>query len=772
MANISRTFLQLNSLDSCHAQAIPVHKAFNEEMYYSQHRNFNHPVYGKVELLKENLTSRLIMAISSIFTDRKDAATYISCLQARMTLNHQNLLYLLDYACLPKIKLCSTDFKITAYLEFPLTNLARDIKERQTREEYFTVDEITGLVSQLIEVLAHLHSRDLFHGNICPKMVQHRRANKLFILLDHFTETRSLENFHREQVILSDDIFLAPELHTAILENMYNPEQKRAIDYTKCDVFSLGLLILHIGLMKSVQDIYTQDQGINREKLEAYIKLFEANFCDKKVILLDLVKMMLQICPENRPRISKLRDILKVSFENSKSTPNSINLANGKIISSKKNNEIPKDDSKGRTDSIGLSNNYPSTKRSPSPLTFRVFENSNVSNPAPKEESKKILNQQQKLNKSIIAEDHFFMKDFTQKNHNPNIIDISLDKIAFQNHLREKPIKNNENSKTMESFVCLYKHVQPVRLEKNTRHQLYLNTSKPNIQPLLSPCNSNVSFELPKQKSIVFPQQNYPSNKVTLQQTPTHVSISNTHRSSSTQFAIPLNEQLRRASNNAYNVNLQPNGLNQNCFTNFSHRRNTTENLKAQNSSNIYQLSVNERHKIDFKQVYSPRPDLLVNNVQLYHSPRIISVDELQREHRSILPNKDFENIYVNHHRLHTDTSVQRNPFSDCTNQNISTNHTNVHIRPQKMKIFQSSGVFAKEKARENDSRKFSNDVYFLKKQATGYLTQQKNITNFNQNSTGTASIRTVSREERVLQPRIYTNNRMTTSRDNIYMPK
>jgi hypothetical protein len=314
MADIARTFLDKNAeTEGPPIYENPSKKDFENEIYYTTYRSFNHPIYGKVQLYKENSMNRVIMGIPIISTDKNEAAETIECLKIRENLNHPHLLHMLDYSCLPKIGLCSSDYNIKAFFDFPLTNLSKDVKERQTKSEYYHPEELTTLISQMLKVFSHLHGKGVFHGNVCPRTIQHRKATKNFVLLDHFGEKRTIEKFHQEQMILSDEVFLAPEVYRMVSDDFMNPNTIEVVsDFYKTDIFSFGMVILYLGVLKSIQDIYSGEGDISKEKLEAHISLFEQRYIQKCPFLVPFLKLMLTINPDNRPIINELQTSFKI----------------------------------------------------------------------------------------------------------------------------------------------------------------------------------------------------------------------------------------------------------------------------------------------------------------------------------------------------------------------------------------------------------------------------------------------------------------------------
>lgn len=284
-------------------------KVFEDDIFYVPYRKFQHPIYGKLNLYRETTTNRIIMANSENFDNFDAAKDAIAILKARQKLNQSNLIYLFDFSGQKIQNFCSTTFIITKYLEFPLTSLSKDIRERQTKDEYFTPREISLLTSQMLKVLSHLHSKDVYHGNVSTVSIQHRRANQMFVLLDYINSNDDLTSFHSKNQMDTFESFVSPELYTELSES-----HGINVDPFKNDLFSLGMVILSTGLLKPVQDCYRSGGYFDETSLERLMKQFKTKYDNSEYCISGTLELLLKIDPRQRINATAAREHFNTSL--------------------------------------------------------------------------------------------------------------------------------------------------------------------------------------------------------------------------------------------------------------------------------------------------------------------------------------------------------------------------------------------------------------------------------------------------------------------------
>lgn len=75
------------------------------------------------------------------------------------------------------------------------------------------------------------------------------------------------------------------------------------MNHHKNDVFCLGLSILELGLLRSVDNVITSDNFLDRGRLKKYISQFKKEYSFNP-FLIKVVEYMLEIEPSRRPTFS------------------------------------------------------------------------------------------------------------------------------------------------------------------------------------------------------------------------------------------------------------------------------------------------------------------------------------------------------------------------------------------------------------------------------------------------------------------------------------
>ena len=285
---------------------------FEDDLSYTPYRKFQHQIYGKLDLFRETSTNRIIMSSTESFDSFETVRDAIAVVKARETLNQPSLLYLIDFAVQKRTNFCSTLYLVTKYLEFPLTNLSKDIRDRKTRDEFYSHKEIGLVINQMLSVLANLYEKRVFHGNISTFTIQHRKANQMFVLLDYFNMEDDLLEFHQQNTSLGSDNFNSPELH--FNKNQY---AKKPINGFKNDIFSLAMVVLSMGLLSSVQDCYLEKGQFDWQYLDTLKMHFEKKYGGPNSALVQSLRLMLQEQPAKRQDAKTIRDSFRLSLSKS-----------------------------------------------------------------------------------------------------------------------------------------------------------------------------------------------------------------------------------------------------------------------------------------------------------------------------------------------------------------------------------------------------------------------------------------------------------------------
>lgn len=285
---------------------------FEDDLSYTPYRKFQHQIYGKLDLFRETSTNRIIMSSTESFDSFETVRDAIAIIKARETLNQPSLLYLIDFAVKKMTNFCSSSYLVTKYLEFPLTNLSKDIRDRKSRDEFYSHKEIGLVINQMLSVLANLHEKRVFHGNISTLTIQHRKANQMFVLLDYFNMDDDLLDFHQQNTGHGSDNFNSPELH-------FNKNKlgKKPLNGFKNDIFSLAMVVLSMGLLSSVQDCYLESGQFDWEYLDTLKMHFEEKYGGPNSALVQSLRLMLEEQPTKRQDAKTIRESFRLSLSKS-----------------------------------------------------------------------------------------------------------------------------------------------------------------------------------------------------------------------------------------------------------------------------------------------------------------------------------------------------------------------------------------------------------------------------------------------------------------------
>ena len=90
-------------------------KTWAQEKNFKFIKRYNDPRFGEITVMKNHKTGEVIMVKEKMASSKKEATSDIMNLKSRQSLNHQNLLQMVDYSTQIKKELCSTHYISRAY---------------------------------------------------------------------------------------------------------------------------------------------------------------------------------------------------------------------------------------------------------------------------------------------------------------------------------------------------------------------------------------------------------------------------------------------------------------------------------------------------------------------------------------------------------------------------------------------------------------------------------------------------------------------------------
>ncbi|CAK68131.1 unnamed protein product (macronuclear) [Paramecium tetraurelia] len=274
------------------ADSKPINKLFEHYSLLNVHNND----FPECKILqhKHDPHQQLILRAINI-TDEDHFKKTIHQFQSRQKINHPNILNLSNYFYEFEQQLCGQFYKVNLLFEYPQSNLDRV----QTINEIQLIDYL----KQAISGLACLQRNQISHNTL--------QLRYLF-LMNGVVKVSDPQYFQQNtnyvQILQNpncmESIYLSPTLVNTIRSNNWWPKHNQY----KSDLFTLGMLFLHLSLNQVNSDCYNYTQGKFLEdqltiKLQKLRTRFGQQFCN-------FISMMLIIQEDQRPDLIQMEQII------------------------------------------------------------------------------------------------------------------------------------------------------------------------------------------------------------------------------------------------------------------------------------------------------------------------------------------------------------------------------------------------------------------------------------------------------------------------------
>lgn len=249
-------------------------KKWELENLYSVIRKSNDPRFGEITLMKSKNSNELIFVKEKLVTSKQQASNDIRELKSRMSLNHNSLHKLIGYSTKVQKELCSTNYLIKVYYQFPKSDLQKEINDRRQNGQDFNGNDLSNIASQSIHGLNHLHNLEISHGDIRPMNIGFNKDTQEVQILDRLNDPSPLEKLQTNNIVNKKDLYVSPEVYRKILGKdktlKYNP--------FKNDLYGLGLSLLAAGNQNSIQNIYKPNGDFSQDELDKHLAQFDAKY--------------------------------------------------------------------------------------------------------------------------------------------------------------------------------------------------------------------------------------------------------------------------------------------------------------------------------------------------------------------------------------------------------------------------------------------------------------------------------------------------------------
>lgn len=255
---------------------------------YTVLRKSKDPRFGDIIVLKHKIKKELIFAKEKWVNSKDKASADIVDMKNRAALNDASLQRFLGYSSAIDKQLCSTNYLVIGYYEFPKSDLYKELQDKVQNGQDFSAEDLRQISNDSLTGIAHLHDQRKIHGDIRPLHIGYDRDEKKSSLLDRLNDPSPEDRAQLNNLQSNKELFVSPELWAKI-------KGKKGFEYSKDknDYYALGLTLLNLGLGRSIQDVYQPDGGLNREKLNQYIGEFDAKYKSKDPALSGQLRSLL-----------------------------------------------------------------------------------------------------------------------------------------------------------------------------------------------------------------------------------------------------------------------------------------------------------------------------------------------------------------------------------------------------------------------------------------------------------------------------------------------
>ena len=92
----------------------------------------------------------------------------------------------------------------------------------------------------------------MYHGDMRPSMIGMNKDKKQYFINDRLKNQKPADKAQTDNLIDEKDLYMSPDLYKRIEGN----DKDQNFDPQKNDLFSLGMILLQLGTMKSQQNLY------------------------------------------------------------------------------------------------------------------------------------------------------------------------------------------------------------------------------------------------------------------------------------------------------------------------------------------------------------------------------------------------------------------------------------------------------------------------------------------------------------------------------------
>ena len=185
----------------------------SEEFVYQ--RNIRDPRFGDVSLLQNRKNGKIIALEVFNVEDTRELKNQVQEAKEKLALVNSNLMGLIDCTMKENRKLCSANYTLKFYYDFPKTDLKKEIQRRKKAENHFSAKELLFILKDISEANAYLQKQGFYHGDLNPLMVAYDNKDKRskLILTELLKKDSQLGlQFQKNRILSGNVLYQSPRL--------------------------------------------------------------------------------------------------------------------------------------------------------------------------------------------------------------------------------------------------------------------------------------------------------------------------------------------------------------------------------------------------------------------------------------------------------------------------------------------------------------------------------------------------------------------------------
>lgn len=268
--------------------------------------------FGEIFVIRSKIDNKKILIKEKISLSESEFKKDLYQIKERIKIDSGNIIKLLDYSCGNK----NGTYLVTGYYEYPDNPLNYEFDKRIEEQGFFTSLELTMIILNVLNGLAYLENNKFISGGLSLSYIYYDEDKNCYKFTEKLGLNCNLLNIFQSDIKKENEFYISPEVFNCIIRQ----EEPTNNMLLKNELFSLGLIILELGLLKKISKIYNINElQFNTEKLNYYIKKFEYKYIDDDENLIKILKQMLDLEVESRYTPKNFLEKIKFEYINSKS---------------------------------------------------------------------------------------------------------------------------------------------------------------------------------------------------------------------------------------------------------------------------------------------------------------------------------------------------------------------------------------------------------------------------------------------------------------------